>query len=95
MTEHKHVSPAVGEHALRELHGRRERDGLVEELVEAARHYRGFVDLEIPSVVVCPTCAPIAPEEFDSAKLRLHEALEAPESHDGDPEPPAQARGES
>lgn len=82
MTEHRHVSPAVGEWAIYELHERRIRDDLVEELVEAARHYRGFVDLEVPSIVVCPACAPIAPEEFDSAKLRLHEALGALEEHD-------------
>lgn len=81
MTE-KHFSPAIGQHALRELSGRRERDGLVEELVEATRNYAGFVDLEIPSVVVCPTCAPAFPDELDAAKLRLLSALEALAEHD-------------
>ena len=81
MTE-KHFSPAIGEYALRELSARRERDGLVEELVEAARHYQGFVDLEIPSVYVCPTCAPAFPDELDAAKLRLLSALEALADHD-------------
>ena len=82
MTE-KRIPPIVGEWLMRQAAGRRIRDGLVEELVEAARHYRGFVDLEIPSVVVCPECAPIAPEEFDASKLRLHDALAALEEHDG------------
>ncbi len=81
MTE-KHFPPAVGEFAARELWGRRERDRLVEELVEAAREYAGFVDLEIPSVVVCPSCSPALPDDFDAAKLRLLSALVALDEHD-------------
>ena len=81
MTE-KHVPPIVGEWFLRQEAGRRERDGLVEELVEATRHYGGFVDLEIPSVYVCPSCAPAFPDDFDAAKLRLLSALEALADHD-------------
>ena len=81
MTE-KHVPPIVGEWFLRQEAGRRERDGLVEDLVGATRHYAGFVDLEIPSVVVCPTCAPAFPADLDAAKLRLLSALEALADHD-------------
>lgn len=77
-----HFSPAIGEFVFERSLARRERDRLVEEVVEASKELRGFMDLDIPSVVVCPACAPIAPGEFDAAKLRLHESLEELERHD-------------
>ena len=82
MTE-RHLPPIVGEYYFREAVGRRQRDRLVEDVVEASKGLAGFVDLEIPSVVVCPACAPIAPGDFDAAKLRLHTSLQALEEHDG------------
>lgn len=81
MTE-KHISPAIAEYAARELWGRRERDTLVEELVGAVKDYAGFVDLEIPSVYVCPACSPAFPDEFAAAKLRLWDALNALAAHE-------------
>ena len=82
MTE-KHFPPSVGEFAHRELMGRRERDRLVEEVVESSKELAGFIDLEIPSILVCPACAPVAPGQYDGTKLRLHNALAALEEHDG------------